>query len=84
MKTRIAPQSQPDDRLLIEARRLLDADPDYAPWSDTQHAADAASFEAWLDSPEGRALLEIEDERACRSIWNHDGYSPIEGVCGHA
>ena len=81
MKTRIAPQSQPDDRLLIEARALLAADPAYAPWSETSHAADATSFDDWLDSPEGKSWLETEEEKA-GSWWNHDGFNPE--VCGHA
>lgn len=81
MKTRIAPQPQPDDRLLIEARAWLAADPAYAPWSETRHAADAASFDDWLDSQEGKSWLEAEEEKA-GSWWNHDGFNPE--VCGHA
>ena len=39
----------------------LAADPAYRPWCDEQHAADAITFDAWLDSPEGRAWLAAEE-----------------------
>ena len=64
MKPRIAPQPQPDDRLLIEARALLAADPAYAPWSDTHHAADAMRFDDWLDTMAGKAWLDKQDAEA--------------------
>ena len=75
MKTRIAPQPQPADRRLIEARALLDADPAYAPWSDTHHAADAMTFDQWLDTPAGLAWL---DEEARYSDYQRNGYHPME------
>ena len=40
---------------------MLADDPAYAPWSTDQHAADALAFDAWLDSPDGRAWLEAEE-----------------------
>lgn len=80
MRTRNAPQTQAqeDQRPWQELAAL---DPAYRSWHDQRNAEDHAEFEAWLDSPEGRALLEIEDERA-GSWWNHDGFSPE--VYGHA
>lgn len=85
MKTRITPQPQPADRLLIEARTLLAADPAYAPWSDTHHAADAMRFDDWLDTMAGKAWLdkqeaeaemkwleaeaEADEERHCLTAW---------------
>lgn len=61
MKPRIAPQPQPADRLLIEARALLAADPAYAAWSDVRQADDQRAFNHWLDSSEGRAWLATEE-----------------------
>ncbi len=45
-----------------------------------ENADDHATFERWLDSPEGREWLnnqaENDDERTGRIIWNHDGFNP--------
>jgi len=54
MKPRMQPPTQ-DDRPWQEARALLDADPGYTTWSETGHAADAMTFDEWLDTPEGLA-----------------------------
>lgn len=81
MKSQMQHLAQDDQQQWQELAAL---DPAYRAWHDQRNAEDHAEFEAWLDSPEGRALLEIEDERASRSWWNHDGFSPVEGVCGHA
>ncbi len=62
MKPRMQPPTQ-DDRQWQEARALLAADPAYAPWSDDQHAADAMTFDEWLDTEEGRAWLNDEAEQ---------------------
>ena len=75
MKTRIAPQPQPADYLLIEARALLDADPAYAPWSETGHAADAMTFDEWLDTPAGWAWL---DEEAEFDRFKRNGFHDME------
>ena len=75
MKTRIAPQPQPGDYLLIEARALLNADPAYAPWSETGHAADAMTFDEWLDTPEGWAWL---DEEAELDRFKRNGFHDME------
>lgn len=50
-------------------------DPAYRSWHDQRNAEDHAEFEAWLDSPEERALLEIDDERAARRFetYTHAG-----------
>jgi hypothetical protein len=70
MKPQITPQSQDDqqwqamlaaDEADFTAR--LAADPAYAPWSDDQHAADAMTFDEWLDTEEGRAWLNDEAEK---------------------
>ena len=57
-----------------------------APQCYQENADDHATFERWLDSPEGREWLnnqvESDDERTGRTIWNHDGFNPE--VCGHA
>ena len=72
MKPQFSPTTQ-DDRLLIEARALLADDPAYATWSETSHAADAASFDAWLCSPAGQEWLESEEstyeEEHGLSVW---------------
>ena len=51
-----------------------------APQCCQENADDHATFERWLDSPEGREWLnnqvESDDERAGRTIWNHDGFNP--------
>ena len=75
MKTRIVPQPQPVDRLLIEARALLDADPAYAPWSETGHAADAMTFDEWLDTSKGWAWL---DEEAELDRFKRNGFHDME------
>ena len=85
MKPRIAPQPQPADRLLIEARAWLAADPAYAPWSEARHASEAMRFDAWLDTMAGKAWLdqqeaeaemkwleaeaEADEERHCLTAW---------------
>ena len=81
MKPQMQHQPQPDQQQWQEARRLLDADPAYAPWSETIHATETANFDEWLDSPEGKNWLETEEEKA-GSWWNHDGFN--QEVCGHA
>lgn len=57
-----------------------------APQCCQENADDHATFERWLDSPEGREWLnnqvESDGERTGRAIWNHDGFNPE--VCGHA
>lgn len=80
MKARNAPQNQDQDQR--QWQELAALDPAYRSWHDQRNAEDHADFEAWLDSPQGRAWLEIEDERACRSLWNHDGFNPE--IYGHA
>ncbi len=51
-----------------------------APQCCQENTDDHATFERWLDSPEGREWLnnqvESDDERAGRTIWNHDGFNP--------
>ena len=81
MKPQTQHQPQDDQRQWQEARALPAADQAYASWSETSHAADAASFDDWLDSPEGKSWLETEEERT-GSWWNNDGFNPE--VCGHA
>ena len=80
MKARMQQQTQEQD--CQQWQELAALDPAYRSWHDARNAEDHADFEAWLDSPEGRALLEIDDERAGRSWWNHDSFNPE--VCGHA
>lgn len=81
MKPQMQHQPQDHQQSQEAARALLAADPAYAPWSETSHAADATSFDDWLDRPEGKSWLETEEEKA-GSWWNHDGFNPE--VCGHA
>ena len=38
-------------------------DPAYATWSADGHAAETMTFDEWLDTPDGRAWLDREDER---------------------
>jgi hypothetical protein len=44
-------------------QQALAADPDYATWSERHHAADAMQFEDWLETPEGSAWLNNEEDR---------------------
>lgn len=70
MKSRLTPPPQDDqqwqamwlaDEVDFPAR--LAADPAHAPWSDDQHAAEAMTFDEWLDTEEGRAWLNDEAEK---------------------
>ena len=70
MKSRLMPPPQDDqqwqamlaaDEADFPAR--LAADPAYAPWSDDRHAAEAMTFDEWLDTDAGRAWLNDEAER---------------------
>jgi hypothetical protein len=74
MKPRMQPPTQ-DGRPWQEARALLDADPGYTTWSETGHAADALTFDEWLDTPEGLAWL---DEEARYDAFKRNGYHPME------
>jgi len=74
MKPRMQPPRQ-DGRPWQEARALLDADPGYTTWSETGHAADALTFDEWLDTPEGLAWL---DEEARYDAFKRNGYHPME------
>lgn len=56
-------------------RALLDADPAYRTWSDARHAADAMTFDEWLDNPEGRAWLNEEAELA---RFKRNGFHDLE------
>lgn len=69
MKSRLMPPPQDDqqwqamlaaDEADFPAR--LAADPAYAPWSDDQHAAEAMTFDEWLNTDEGLAWLNEEAE----------------------
>ena len=82
MKPQITPQSQDDqqwqamlaaDEADFTAR--LAADPAYAPWSDDQHAADAMTFDEWLDTEEGRAWLNDEAEQ---DRFQRNGFHDLE------
>lgn len=70
MKSRLMPPPQDDqqwqamwmaDEADFTAR--LAADPAHAPWSDDPHAAEAMTFDEWLDTDAGRAWLNDEAER---------------------
>ena len=41
-----------------------------------QDTDDHATFEKWLDSPEGRAWLDGNEEREGMTRWNDDGFNP--------
>ena len=45
---------------------------------DAQDDDALGEFEAWINSPEGQAWLEGEEERA-GSWWTHDGFNPEVG-----
>ena len=83
MKPQITPQPQDDrqwqamlaaDEADFSAR--LAADPAYAPWSDGRHAADAMTFDEWLDTEEGRAWL--NDEAAALDRFQRHGFHDME------
>ncbi|MDG4594204.1 MAG: hypothetical protein P9F75_00670 [Candidatus Contendobacter sp.] len=63
--------------MLAKASEELNDDKDYSPWSDTQHAADAMAFDAWLQTPDGKAWLAAEE---FESISKREGYGPCRGV----
>ena len=62
MKPQSYAQPQRDNQNGLGTRRLLEADPDYAAWSAQGHAAEAMTFDAWLDTEEGKAWLDGEAE----------------------
>ena len=57
-----------------------------APQCCQENADDHATFERWLDSPEGREWINTQagdqEEREGNSWWNDDGFSPE--VCRYA
>ena len=63
MKAQMQHQPQDDQQPWQEARALLAADPAYASWSETSHAADTMKFDAWLKTPAGQIWLDWEEER---------------------
>lgn len=63
--------------MLAKASDELNSDPDYPPWSETQHAADAMAFDKWLDTPDGKAWLAAEE---FGSISKKEGYGPRMGA----
>lgn len=46
-----------------QCQELLNADPNYATWSERHHAADAMQFYDWLKTPEGESWLNAEEDR---------------------
>lgn len=63
--------------MLAKASEELNDDPDYPPWSETQHAADAMAFDAWLETPDGKAWLAAEE---FESISKAEGYGQHTGA----
>lgn len=74
MKPRMQHPRQ-DDQQWQETHAPLDTDPSYATWSETGHAADAMTFDEWLNTPEGRAWL---DEEAELDRFQRNGFHDLE------
>ncbi|MDS4029476.1 MAG: hypothetical protein RKO66_05335 [Candidatus Contendobacter sp.] len=63
--------------MLAQDTPAANDDPDYPPWSETQHAADAMAFDTWLNTPAGKAWLDAEE---FESISRQEGYGPNAGA----
>lgn len=72
MKARMALHPQDEQR---QWSAMLAADPAYAAWSEARHAADALTFDEWLDTSEGWAWL---NDQAELDRFKRNGFHDLE------